>query len=117
MLYTRFVIGEETLSSTRACSFSHPPDLLNRNQFVDLVSFCCPLLGIIGYLNISSAERVQQGKFATICVNCGNVGAHHSTKRARASRAAHQWDRPVMILRVGRFPARPGNTVSGHKPT
>ena len=55
MLYTLFLIGEETLSSTSVFNFCYLYNLFHHNQIVHFVSFCCLLLGINGHLNISSA--------------------------------------------------------------
>jgi hypothetical protein len=45
MLYTLFVIGDETLSSTSVFSFCHPGNPLNCNQ---IGHFCVLTMGIIG---------------------------------------------------------------------
>jgi hypothetical protein len=44
MSYTRFVIGEDTLSSTSAFGFSHPA-IFSHNQIVHLRACCWALIG------------------------------------------------------------------------
>jgi hypothetical protein len=80
LLYTRFVIGELTLSSASAFSFSHPAILSPAIKSSILGSFCSLLLGIIGsYVMSASATKYY---FKVTAVNSG--GASAATSQASA---------------------------------
>src|ERR1035438_1814499 len=61
MLYTLFVIGEETLSSTIAFSFVHPAIFSTAIKSVIFGSFCSLLLSIIASLVMRTTPLVRRG--------------------------------------------------------